>query len=509
MALRYFADRKNVYLFPWYIADVTISDDISALLGKAMRESFMVIDKGFVTAYYDFDSADELCKTACNKIISDPEYFPLVIKKIYEYSAALDKSSIAISALDASILSSSELIDIYEKYVKDLRQLRVWGWIPPLVDGITDSYLSNHIQKVFTEHAKTQGKEARALEYYTILSSSDKQSEVQQEEIARLAVLRSFEEHGWLPALKDIAEGNFSNFEARHPEAFLRIQQHLKEYGWLTYSYVGPLMSLQHFFALVSDNMKRGGIREQQQSKQEYYANLKKEKERILIDLKVPLEIQRLFEISAECMFIKDYRKGVYQRSYVAMDNILTEIGTRLDMTLKQVKFLLFEECKEALLEEEKEEYRSIAQSREKLCCYHIKDGMLSIFQGEECRAVIEEFVSEPVKDEGEVSELKGTIAYKGEVRGIAKIVLTVEDIAKVNEGDILISSATNPDLILAMKRAAAFVTDMGGIISHASIVAREMKKPCLVGTKTATHVFKDGDMVFVDANNGFIKKII
>jgi len=58
------------------------------------------------------------------------------------------------------------------------------------------------------------------------------------------------------------------------------------------------------------------------------------------------------------------------------------------------------------------------------------------------------------------------------------------------------------------MQRAAAFVTDEGGITCHAAIVAREMKKPCVIGTKIATKIFKDGDIVEVDADKGIVRKI-
>ena len=74
-----------------------------------------------------------------------------------------------------------------------------------------------------------------------------------------------------------------------------------------------------------------------------------------------------------------------------------------------------------------------------------------------------------------------------------------------VSEGDILVSPMTTPNFLPAMKKAAAFVTDEGGIMCHAAIVAREMKKPCVIGTKFATQIFKDGDMVEVDANTGII----
>ena len=56
------------------------------------------------------------------------------------------------------------------------------------------------------------------------------------------------------------------------------------------------------------------------------------------------------------------------------------------------------------------------------------------------------------------------------------------------------------------MKKAAAIITDKGGVLSHAAIVAREMKKPCIIGTKVATEVLHDGDLVEVDADNGIVK---
>ena len=56
------------------------------------------------------------------------------------------------------------------------------------------------------------------------------------------------------------------------------------------------------------------------------------------------------------------------------------------------------------------------------------------------------------------------------------------------------------------MEKASAFVTDEGGMLCHAAIIAREMNKPCIVGTKSATKILKDGDLVEVDANAGIVK---
>ncbi|MEX0649419.1 MAG: PEP-utilizing enzyme [Candidatus Andersenbacteria bacterium] len=106
----------------------------------------------------------------------------------------------------------------------------------------------------------------------------------------------------------------------------------------------------------------------------------------------------------------------------------------------------------------------------------------------------------------GMTQEVRGRTAYPGKVRGKVKVVLTPRECLKVKEGDILVATMSTPDFLLGMARAAAFVTDIGGITSHAAIVAREMKKPCIIGTKIATQIFKDGDEVEVDANNGVVK---
>jgi len=103
---------------------------------------------------------------------------------------------------------------------------------------------------------------------------------------------------------------------------------------------------------------------------------------------------------------------------------------------------------------------------------------------------------------------IKGTTACLGKARGSVKIIITEEDQQKMNKGDILISPMTTPRLMTAIKKAAAIVTDEGGMTAHAAIVSREFNIPCIVGTKIASKVLKDGDIVKVDATKGLVSKI-
>jgi phosphohistidine swiveling domain-containing protein len=106
------------------------------------------------------------------------------------------------------------------------------------------------------------------------------------------------------------------------------------------------------------------------------------------------------------------------------------------------------------------------------------------------------------------VKEINGISASKGIARGKVKIVLSPFDIYKVKEGDIMVAPETTPDFVPAVQRAKAIITDMGGIISHAAIISREFGIPCVVGTRNATKVLKDGDYIELDANKGTVKKL-
>jgi len=144
-----------------------------------------------------------------------------------------------------------------------------------------------------------------------------------------------------------------------------------------------------------------------------------------------------------------------------------------------------------------------IAARKQEFTC-DFQNGSLKIMIMPEHQNYVDLFLTHS----GSSQEVKGRAAYLGLVRGPAKIILTSADLSKLDKGDILITSMTTPNMVPAMGKAAAFVTDEGGITCHAAIVAREMKKPCITGTKIATRTFKDGDMVEVDANKGIVRKV-
>ena len=100
---------------------------------------------------------------------------------------------------------------------------------------------------------------------------------------------------------------------------------------------------------------------------------------------------------------------------------------------------------------------------------------------------------------------LKGTPASPGVVSGKVKIILEPSQNSKMRKRDILVTEMTNPLFLPAIQKAKAIVTDIGGLLSHAAIISRELGIPCVVNTKKATKILKDDQKIKVNAIKGEI----
>lgn len=100
---------------------------------------------------------------------------------------------------------------------------------------------------------------------------------------------------------------------------------------------------------------------------------------------------------------------------------------------------------------------------------------------------------------------LEGQGASPGVATGRIVIVSTVKDLGRINDGDIMVAKMTNPDMVPGMRKVCAIITDEGGMTCHAAIVSRELGTPAVVGTKEATRLLKEGDIVTVDGEKGLV----
>ena len=116
-------------------------------------------------------------------------------------------------------------------------------------------------------------------------------------------------------------------------------------------------------------------------------------------------------------------------------------------------------------------------------------------------------FVYDDLNLNTDIDEFKGQVASQGDiVKGFVQIILNNNEVKIFKKDKILVTSMTVPDFLPAMKRAKAIVTDEGGLTCHAAIVARELSIPCIIGTRIATKVLKNGDLIEMDSNKGEVK---
>ncbi len=138
------------------------------------------------------------------------------------------------------------------------------------------------------------------------------------------------------------------------------------------------------------------------------------------------------------------------------------------------------------------------------LVCLKDKKTLLT---GERFKILYKDIVS----TKSRTDHLEGRVAMTGKARGRVRVILhnkrnISKEVANFKKGEILVTEMTRPDTIMACKKASAVITDEGGITSHAAIISRELKIPCVIATKIATQLLKTGDLVEVDADRGFIK---
>ena len=202
----------------------------------------------------------------------------------------------------------------------------------------------------------------------------------------------------------------------------------------------------------------------------------------------IPEPLKALFEQIQELVFFRTERTDVFYYLFFLARPIVEQMGFQYWISFQEMKYYRAT----SFLDGVPEKY----SDKVSFWYFHWE----SIFQ--EMPILIEP--SWNTLDDG--TPIRWVTAYRGKIQWKVKIVTHTSQLDKVNVGDILVTQMTFPSFISAMHRASAFVTDEGGITCHAAIIARELKKPCIIGTKNATKILKDGDLVEVDAENGVVK---
>ncbi|MEI6587883.1 MAG: PEP-utilizing enzyme, partial [Candidatus Moraniibacteriota bacterium] len=209
-------------------------------------------------------------------------------------------------------------------------------------------------------------------------------------------------------------------------------------------------------------------------------------------------------DLVKEFVYLRTFRSEILNKAGSLAKPFLQKIAQKLGLTFSELISLTSDEILAML--NSTANHKSKIKSRLEGFYSVIMDDNVQIFAGEE-RAHIDDLgvFLNPLSSQ---TELRGQVGWRGTVRGSVRVVLGESDIKKVKKGEILVAIMTSPNYVPAMEKAAGFVTDEGGILCHAAIISREMQKTCIIGTKDATRVLHDGDLVELDGETGIVRKV-
>jgi phosphohistidine swiveling domain-containing protein len=277
------------------------------------------------------------------------------------------------------------------------------------------------------------------------------------------------------------------------------IDEHLGRYQWFPCGYDNEIAwDKNHIMNELRDAVEEGDkFMARLKASTEYPKKLDKERAELIKKLSPPVEMLRMFDALSLFTYYKDHIRENQNRFHYETRPFLVKVSEALGLKDLQCMELLPWDVIKLLKEGKKFEGDLTGYQNYAL----IYDGKFNVVVGEEALKIHEAAAASETSEK----EIKGVAASVGKVRGYVKLVFRPRHY--LGEKDIvLVAPMTNPDLVPALRNAVAVVTDEGGITCHAAIVSRELGIPCVVGTKNATKILKDGDLVEVDADNGIVK---
>ena len=476
-------------------------------VGRNYRKVLGVFSGLDMKFYYGKRDCLEFTKHVLKKISDDPEFGKRINENIVRLSDEMVKfTEGSIYRQDLQKKSDGELWLLMKGYLDRHTELYEWGWLSNATDMFYPEYtelLKNYLRK----KAKS---EEEVNTWLVSLTTPEEESVENQQTKEFLQIAMRIEKDG---QAKELFSKPADHIRVGLPFSIRKaVESYAEKYRHLGFTYYGIPFHDEHYYGELAEFFKQGkdahaAFEEIDQVIEEH----REKKEELERQLQFDDYHKRLFAVYAQFMITKWYRRYAQIKALYHVDALLQEIADRLHTSNHEARCMTWEEMEKALthegsgaLAEGRIDIQTL-KDRTNFCTLYVEKGVAEVLVGGEAKKLA---VSAEEKIDKQVKELKGQCASLGYAKGAVKIVLEPKDMAKMNKGDILVAIATNPDVVPAMKKAAAIVTEQGGVTCHAAIVSRELGIPCVIGTKIATKVLKDGDLVEVEATKGIVRKL-
>lgn len=280
------------------------------------------------------------------------------------------------------------------------------------------------------------------------------------------------------------------------------INRHLYNYGWLPVFLFGKSWD-EEYVITEAHRLKDEDL----ELKRKQIMSFPKEQEAKIKELHKKLgssnNLIELSKVMQEISFIRNEAETMISLGTFILRPIFLELTKRTGLKEEEWSCLTSEEITKILTK--KKDFKEEIEKRLK-ASFYISSDTLTIYTESIAMKIFKKSYIKPKQKNK--SELIGMCASVGTATGKVCIVKSLNDMHKFKEGDILVAEATCIDYVPIMRRACAIVTEMGGITSHAAIVSRELKVPCIVGIPGLLKTLKNGQIVKVDASSGTVNLV-
>lgn len=283
------------------------------------------------------------------------------------------------------------------------------------------------------------------------------------------------------------------------------LEGHARKYYWQQNGYFETeVLTLDHFINQANDLIKKDiDLIKLMANNEDRLKEIREEKAQIISSLLLEDNNKKLIELADFFCAFQDERKAISLKGHHYLSVFLQEISRRTGISRNLLYWCTPYEVSDII--RGKFNINELKKRQRHMTLIFGAGGM-NILTGNESMKKEKEILG---RGYGlNISEFEGTRAQGGKVVGKVIKVLDPRKCGNFKSGCILVTTMTSPDFMPLMKIAAAIITDEGGITSHASIVARELGVPCVIGTRIATEVLNNNDLVEVNANHGIVKII-
>lgn len=463
-----------------------------------------LVENNHLYEWTSFEESEKVLNWLVKKYKKDKKYWQKKDKEYKEVNKNIDDIFYFFRDNNCHNLTNKQLKN-YLEYLMNLGNIQFgYNLIAEAMDIVDEDYYKKLLPDVPSK---------KLLDIVNLFSKPDNLGFLEKEHLAILKISRKYFKNSQLKNF--LLKGSFANLK-KFPDFYSDIKLHQKDYFWIQNNYQqAKSVKIDYFLGAINDIFTKMSLA--QINKQIDYLNSKQkyllaERLDIYKQYKISQEAKDFFALLRLLAAWQDRRKENIQKILSAVDKIFDETSQRSGVTKLILREYFISELGDLLLKGKKVPTRSLTKRKIVMFYSYLgKNNCIKkeVFYGRDILRAKKYFQRYNNKIIGD--GLKGFVASSGKnqssVVGKVRIVLSANK-AKFNSGEILVTGMTRPEFVPLMKKAKAIITNEGGITTHAAIISRELKIPCIIGTKVATEVLKTGDKIKMDLKQGIIKKI-